>query len=179
MVLFSPSFLHLVIVVVVVLIHLVVVVVLLHHILLLLVLVVVVVLHLLLFNFLFSFLYICTCIHTYCIYNIHTTSDMVCTICLTGLQVKVSDKRRISFDFVWAPFHQPPRSLPWQPLALYEITSPHLRLHRLTESDELREFLSVVNSIPATQALVLINSSNHYRSAMYLLYTYTIMYRSQ
>ena len=93
--------------------------------------------------------------------------------------MKVSDKRRISFDFVWAPFHQPPRSLPWQPLALYEITSPHLRLHRLTESDELREFLSVVNSIPATQALVLINSSNHYRSEImayvHCVWKYTVL----
>lgn len=88
----------------------------------------------------------------------------------SGLQVRLSDKnshqkpRKTSFDFVWAPSHQHPRAVAWQPLALHETTFPHLRLHRLTENDDLGDFLALMSSIPATLALVLVNPASHYRS---------------
>ena len=87
-----------------------------------------------------------------------------------GLQVRVSNKnspqkpRKTSFDFVWAPFHQIPRAVAWQRLALHGTTFSHLRLHNLSDSDDLGDFLTLMSSIPSTLALVLVNTASHYRS---------------
>jgi hypothetical protein len=84
-----------------------------------------------------------------------------------GLQIQLTNKKPLPpacFDFTWAKFNQPPRSIDWRPLALQEVTFPHIRLHHLHDRDGLADFLSMMDSIPATLAVVLINTENDYRS---------------
>ena len=93
-----------------------------------------------------------------------------------GLQIQLSNKSTlppVSFDFTWAKFNQTPRAIDWRPLALQEVTYPHIRLHHLQERDGgLADFLSMMDSIPATMAVVLVNTENDYRSVKLLMYMY-------
>ena len=61
-----------------------------------------------------------------------------------------------------APFGLSLRLVPWVDLTLGEATYPHVRLHQLTEEDSLTLFMSVLASIPATLAVVLVNTHDDY-----------------
>ena len=111
---------------------------------------------------------LCTWFSMYTVYTC-TTKFSSCTECdlLTGLQIQLNNKKPLPpacFDFTWAKFNQTPRSIDWRPLALQEVTFPHIRLHHLHDRDGLADFLSMMDSIPATLAVVLINTENDYRS---------------
>ena len=89
-----------------------------------------------------------------------------------GLQVRLTDSdstdpeqnQITAFDFSWAKFNQSPRVIEWCPLSLNEVMFPHIRLHYLKDDkDNLGEFLSVMNSIPSTLAVILINTHNNFR----------------
>ena len=66
------------------------------------------------------------------------------------------------FDFGWGTFKQSLRSVQRLPLTSTEATYPHVRLHQLREEDSLSYFLSMMASIPATIAVILINSEDSY-----------------
>ena len=66
------------------------------------------------------------------------------------------------FDFGWGTFKQSLRSVQRLPLTSTEATYPHIRLHQLREDDSLSYFLSMMASIPATIAVILINSEDSY-----------------
>ena len=81
----------------------------------------------------------------------------------SGLQVQLSNKHSLQptcFDYRWARFNQTPRTIDWRPLALREVTFPHIRLHQMHDRDSLGDFLTVMDSIPATMAVILVNTDN-------------------
>ena len=61
-----------------------------------------------------------------------------------------------------APFSLSLRSVPWVDFTLGEATYPHVRLHQLKEEDSLSLFMSVLSSIPATLAVVLVNTRDNF-----------------
>ena len=67
------------------------------------------------------------------------------------------------FDYGWGSYNQSLRPIQKMPLTLYEATFPHIRLHKLTKDDSLKFFMSMMDSIPATLAVVLINFDNSYQ----------------
>ena len=82
-----------------------------------------------------------------------------------GLRIQLANKkepRSLQFDFGWGAFNQPPRPIDWIPLTLKEATFQHIRLHRLEEDNNLSDFISAMDSIPATMAVILINSEDSY-----------------
>ena len=84
----------------------------------------------------------------------------------SGLQIQVSNKKEpqpLKFDFGWGAFSQSPRAIQWMPLTPTEATYQHIRLHELQEEDSLSDFLTTMASIPATMAVILINSEDSYR----------------
>lgn len=100
-----------------------------------------------------------------CIYTCMLTLSSKCihVQCIAGLQVQVSNKPSLQpacFDYRWARFNQTPRTIDWRPLALQEVTFPHVRLHQLHDNDSLGDFLTVMDSIPATMAIILVNTDN-------------------
>ena len=75
------------------------------------------------------------------------------------LRLKSGEGEEFGFDYVSAPFSSHSlRAVPWVDFTLGEATYPHIRLHQLTEEDSLSLFISVLASIPATLAVVLINT---------------------
>ena len=83
----------------------------------------------------------------------------------TGLELHVGKKSQsYRFDYGWGTFNQSSmRQFQKMPLTLYETTYVHVRLHKLTREDSLKFFMSMMASIPATMAVVLINFDNSYR----------------
>ena len=81
-----------------------------------------------------------------------------------GLKLRLtsSPSKELSFDYVSAPFSLSLRSVDWVRLCSREATSPHVRLHQLQEEDSLSFFMSMLASIPATLALVLVNNQDGY-----------------
>ena len=85
---------------------------------------------------------------------------------VAGLEIKLvgkSEPQSFSFDYGWGSFNQSLRPFQQLPLALHEATYQHFRLHELTQEDSLSFFMSMMASIPATMAIVLINSDNSYQ----------------
>ena len=84
---------------------------------------------------------------------------------LPGLQVQLRDEAGplFCFDFGWGAFKQSLRPVQQLPLTDSETTYQHVRLHELKEEDSLSYFLSMMASIPATMAVILINSEDSYR----------------
>lgn len=79
-----------------------------------------------------------------------------------GLEVHDGSKTHF-FDFGWCSFNQTSvRPFQSRSLTLYEATFPHYRLHKLTHEDSLRFFMAMMESIPATLAVVLVNFDNSY-----------------
>ena len=69
------------------------------------------------------------------------------------------------YHCVWPPFCKSRPDIDWASLTSNEATFPHIRLHRLSREDSLTMFLSFLEqlaSIPATMAIVLINSEESY-----------------
>ena len=94
------------------------------------------------------------------------THITLCLPCFTlGLKIRAKsqpDVQCCSFDYNFGPFKQSLRHLNWTSLTSTEATYPHIRLHQLREEDSLSYFLSMMASIPATMAVILINSENSY-----------------
>ena len=81
----------------------------------------------------------------------------------TGLEIQNGNKT-LWFDYGWCSFNQTSvRPFQCQHLTLHEATYPHYRLHRLTHKDSLRFFMSIMGSIPATLAVVLVNFDDTFR----------------
>ena len=82
-----------------------------------------------------------------------------------GLELHIGKKlQSYRFDYGWGTFNQSSvRQFQKMPLTLYETTYTHVRLHKLTREDSLKFFMSMMASIPATMAVVLINFDNSYR----------------
>ena len=66
------------------------------------------------------------------------------------------------FEYGLGPFRQAVHSQDWTSLTSTEATYPHIRLHQLREEDSFSDFFSTMASIPATMAVVLINSEDSY-----------------
>lgn len=74
-------------------------------------------------------------------------------------------KMKNPYHCVWPPFCKSRPDIDWASLTANEATFPHIRLHRLSREDSLTMFLSFLEqlaSIPATMAIVLINSEESY-----------------
>ena len=87
-------------------------------------------------------------------------------ICPVGLEIQLgNNKSKQHFDCGCGYFNQttPPSFVEWLPLTQHEVTYQHIRLHRLTEEDSLSLFMSTMASIPATLAVIFINTGNDYR----------------
>ena len=93
--------------------------------------------------------------------HVHVQLCMYPYIC-TGLEVHV-DSKTFTYDYGWGAFNQSsPRPFQKMPITLHEATFPHYRLHKLTKDDSLKFFMSLMASIPATLAVVLINFDDTY-----------------
>ena len=82
-----------------------------------------------------------------------------------GLKVRLklsSSPLQYDFDYMSAPFSLSLRMVNWVDLTANEATYPHIRLHELKEDDSLSSFMSMLASIPATLAVVLINTQDSY-----------------
>ena len=82
-----------------------------------------------------------------------------------GLKVRLklsSSPLQYDFDYMSAPFSLSLRTVNWVDLTANEATYPHIRLHELKEDDSLSSFMSMLASIPATLAVVLINTQDSY-----------------
>ena len=82
-----------------------------------------------------------------------------------GLKLKIksqSSGQKLEFDYVSAPFCSSLRSVDWTDLTTAEVTYNHIRLHQLKEEDSLGYFMTTMASVPAAQAIVLINWDNSY-----------------
>ena len=87
-----------------------------------------------------------------------------CVMHFSGLHLKVgSPGVELYFEYGQGPFRQMVHSIPWTDLTTAETTYPHVRFHELKEEDSLSYFLSMMASIPATMAVILINSEDSYR----------------
>ena len=86
--------------------------------------------------------------------------DVLCA----GLKLRLqsSPSEELQFDYISAPFSLSLRSVNWVRLSHCEATSPHVRLHQLREEDSLSFFMSMLSSIPATLAVVLVNHRDGY-----------------
>ena len=83
-----------------------------------------------------------------------------------GLKLRVKsvpETQCHNFNYSFGPFRQSLRSINWVDITGTETTYPHVRLHELQEEDSLSYFLSMMASIPATMAVILINSEDSYR----------------
>ena len=82
----------------------------------------------------------------------------------TGLEIHLGNmSQSYRFDYSWGSFNQSVHPFQKMPLTLYEATLVHIRLHKLTQDDSLKLFMSMMASIPTTMAIVLINFDNSYR----------------
>ena len=82
----------------------------------------------------------------------------------TGLEIHLGNmSQSYRFDYSWGAFNQSVCPFQKMPLTLYEATFVHIRVHKLTQDDSLKLFMSMMASIPATMAIVLINFDNSYR----------------
>ena len=66
------------------------------------------------------------------------------------------------YHCVRSPFCKSCPDIDWVRLTANEATFPHIRLHRLSRQDSLTMLLEEVKGIPATMAIVLINSEESY-----------------
>ena len=81
-----------------------------------------------------------------------------------GLEIHLGIKSGMfRFDYGWGSFNQSLRPIQKMPLTLHETTFPHVRLHELTKYDSLQFFMSLMDSIPATLAVILVNFENNYQ----------------
>lgn len=78
------------------------------------------------------------------------------------LRIKSSPDQEFGFDYASVPFSLSLRLVNWVDISSAEATYPHVRLHQLSEEDSLSFFMSMLASIPATLALVLINTRSNY-----------------
>ena len=102
----------------------------------------------------------CTCT-LYIHVHVQSCMCMYPYIC-TGLEVHV-DSKTFTYDYGWGAFNQSsPRPFQKMPITLHEATFQHYRLHKLTKDDSLKFFMSLMASIPATLAVVLINFDDTY-----------------
>ena len=83
---------------------------------------------------------------------------------VAGLKMRLTTapSEEMAFDYISAPFSLSLRSVDWVRLCSCEATSPHVRLHQLREEDSLSFFMSMLASIPATLAVVLVNYRDGY-----------------
>ena len=84
--------------------------------------------------------------------------SLVFCVC-EGLKLRLtsSPSQEITFDYISPPFSVSLRLVNWVRLSAGEAISQHIRVHQLREEDSLSSFLSMLSSIPATMAVVLIN----------------------
>ena len=105
------------------------------------------------------------CLHYIDIIDIEVDIDIDIDIDIAGLKLKIksdSGSQLYDFDYMSAPFSLSLRFVNWVDITNKEATYPHVRLHELSEEDSLSFFMSTMASIPATMAVVLINSQSGY-----------------
>ena len=69
------------------------------------------------------------------------------------------------YHCVWPPFCETRPDIQWACLTTHEVTYPHVRLYTLTGEDSITmfaSFLEQLSSIPATMAIVLVNTEESY-----------------
>ena len=91
--------------------------------------------------------------------------DIDIDIDIAGLKLKIesdSGSQLYDFDYMSAPFSLSLRFVNWVDISNKEATYPHVRLHELSQEDSLSFFMSTMASIPATMAIVLINTQSGY-----------------
>ena len=84
----------------------------------------------------------------------------------TDLELRVKTAEMVTsshkFQFSLTSRQQPLPTLNWLPLTTSETTYPHVRLFPLEDENGLSFFLDTLASIPATQALLVVNSTSDY-----------------
>ena len=102
-------------------------------------------------------------IYMYVYYIINVNNIVLCCQSTVGLHVRVGlSGSEQCFEYGLGPFQQAVHSQDWTSLTSTEATYPHIRLHQLREEDSLSNFLSTMASIPATMAVILVNSEDSY-----------------
>ena len=80
------------------------------------------------------------------------------------LKIK-GQKMKSPYNCVWPAFCESHPDVNWASLTTHEVTYPHVRLYELSGEDSLSMFVSFLEqlaSIPATMAIILINTDESY-----------------
>ena len=109
----------------------------------------------------------CTCM---CMYTSTYTCTYTVITCLyiytLDLWLKLDGKEmKKPYHCIWPPFTDSRPHIDWTSMTTYEVTYPHVRLYELSMEDSLSTFLSFIealSSIPATMAIILINTEESY-----------------
>ena len=92
------------------------------------------------------------CVH---IFNCNVSNVELC------LKVRTTtDEHEQMYECTWAPFNESREQIDWINLAKSQVTFPNMQLHELKEGASMGFFMSTVESMPSTRALLLINVDN-------------------